>query len=303
MSVQTKNAGLKHRRRAFDFLCTAPALVLFIVFTYYPIAELLRISLTDWNLSRSSYGYVGLKNYEWLFAGRGWSQFISSLKITGLYTLGEVTLTLVLGLLLAHLFDRMTRWFNFMRVAIIMPRYILVSSTALVFMWLYNDLYGVFNYFLSLFGAGPVRWLTSRDMALISLVLFSGWRMAGYAMLIYLSAIKGISEQYLEAAEVDGAYGWQKLLHIKLPLLAPTTLFLTVTTVVSSMKVFQAVDILTQGGPYKTTMVMVYQIYKLAFDDHRLDRASAEGFVFFLILLIFTAITMKWSNRNVSYDA
>ena len=303
MSVQTKNAGLKHRRRAFDFLCTAPALVLFIVFTYYPIAELLRISLTDWNLSRSSYGYVGLKNYEWLFAGRGWSQFISSLKITGLYTLGEVTLTLVLGLLLAHLFDRMTRWFNFMRVAIIMPRYILVSSTALVFMWLYNDLYGVFNYFLSLFGAGPVRWLTSRDMALISLVLFSGWRMAGYAMLIYLSAIKGISEQYLEAAEVDGANGWQKLLHIKLPLLAPTTLFLTVTTVVSSMKVFQAVDILTQGGPYKTTMVMVYQIYKLAFDDHRLDRASAEGFVFFLILLIFTAITMKWSNRNVSYDA
>ena len=303
MSVQTKNAGLKHRRRAFDFLCTAPALVLFIVFTYYPIAELLRISLTDWNLSRSSYGYVGLKNYEWLFAGRGWSQFISSLKITGLYTLGEVTLTLVLGLLLAHLFDRMTRWFNVMRVAIIMPRYILVSSTALVFMWLYNDLYGVFNYFLSLFGAGPVRWLTSRDMALISLVLFSGWRMAGYAMLIYLSAIKGISEQYLEAAEVDGANGWQKLLHIKLPLLAPTTLFLTVTTVVSSMKVFQAVDILTQGGPYKTTMVMVYQIYKLAFDDHRLDRASAEGFVFFLILLIFTAITMKWSNRNVSYDA
>ena len=303
MSVQTKNAGLKHRRRAFDFLCTVPALVLFIVFTYYPIAELLRISLTDWNLSRSSYGYVGLKNYEWLFAGRGWGQFISSLKITGLYTLGEVTLTLVLGLLLAHLFDRMTRWFNFMRVAIIMPRYILVSSTALVFMWLYNDLYGVFNYFLSLFGIGPVRWLTSRDMALTSLVLFSGWRMAGYAMLIYLSAIKGISEQYLEAAEVDGANGWQKLLHIKLPLLAPTTLFLTVTTVVSSMKVFQAVDILTQGGPYKTTMVMVYQIYKLAFEDHRLDRASAEGFVFFLILLIFTAITMKWSNRNVSYDA
>ena len=294
---------MKRRQRSFDFLCTVPALILFIVFTYYPIAELLRISLTDWNLTRSTYGYVGLKNYEWLFAGRGWNQFISSLSITGLYTLGEVTLTLVLGLILAHIFDRMTNWFNFMRVAIIMPRYILVSSTALVFMWLYNDMYGVFNYFLSLFGASPVRWLSSKDMALPSLIIFSGWRMAGYAMLIYLSAIKGISEQYLEAAEVDGANGWQKFLFIKLPLLAPTTLFLTVTTMVSSMKVFQAVDILTQGGPYKTTMVMVYQIYKLAFEDHRLDRASAEGFIFFLILLIFTAVTMKWSNRNVSYDA
>ena len=294
---------MKRRQRSFDFLCTVPALILFIVFTYYPIAELLRISLTDWNLTRSTYGYVGLKNYEWLFAGRGWNQFISSLSITGLYTLGEVTLTLVLGLILAHIFDRMTNWFNFMRVAIIMPRYILVSSTALVFMWLYNDMYGVFNYFLSLFGASPIRWLSSKDMALPSLIIFSSWRMAGYAMLIYLSAIKGISEQYLEAAEVDGANGWQKFLFIKLPLLAPTTLFLTVTTMVSSMKVFQAVDILTQGGPYKTTMVMVYQIYKLAFEDHRLDRASAEGFIFFLILLIFTAVTMKWSNRNVSYDA
>ncbi len=303
MSVQARSTGMRRRRHAFDFLCTVPALALFIIFTYYPIAELLRISLTDWNLTRSTYKYVGLKNYEWLFAGRGWSQFISSLGITGLYTLGEVTLTLVLGLILAHIFDRMTRWFNFMRVAVIMPRYILVSTTSLIFMWLYNDMYGVFNYFLSLFGAAPVRWLTSRDMALPSLIIFSGWRMAGYAMLIYLSAIKGISEQYLEAAEVDGATGWQKLWYIKLPLLAPTTLFLTVTTMVSSMKVFQAVDILTQGGPYKTTMVMVYQIYKLAFEDHRLDRASAEGFIFFLILLIFTAITMKWSNRNVSYDA
>lgn len=301
--MKSSRNGLKLRHRAFDFLCTVPALLLFIVFTYYPIGKLLHISMTDWNLSRSSYSFVGLKNYEWLFAGRGLKQFLSSLQITGLYTLGEVSITLILGLLLAHLFDRMTRWFDFMRVAVIMPRYILVSSTSLVFMWLYNDMYGVFNYILSAFGAQSVNWLGSRDMALISLILFSGWRMSGYAMLIYLSALKGISGQYLEAAEVDGASGWQKLWYIKLPLLAPTTLFLTVTTVVSSMKVFQAVDILTQGGPYKTTMVMVYQIYKLAFEDHRLDRASAEGFVFFLILLIFTAITMKWSNRNVSYDA
>jgi len=303
MSVRPGKRRSGLRGGAFDFFCTVPALILFIIFTYYPIAELLRISLTDWNLTRSTYKYVGLKNYEWLFAGRGFNQFISSLGITGLYTLGEVVLTLSLGLLLAHIFDRMTRWFNFMRVAVIMPRYILVSSTALVFMWLYNDMYGVFNYFLSLLGFAPVRWLTGRDTALLSLVLFSGWRMAGYSMLIYLSALRGISEQYLEAADVDGANGRQKLWYIKLPLLAPTTLFLTVTTVVSSMKVFQAVDILTQGGPYKSTLVMVYHIYKLAFEDHRLDRASAEGFVFFLILLAFTAVTMKWSDRSVSYDA
>jgi len=303
MAMTYKRGVRKSRKRLFDFACTVPALIFFVLFTYYPIVELFRISLTDWNLSRATYSYVGLKNYQWLFAGRGLKPFLSSLQITALYTLGEVLMALVGGLLLALLFDRMTGWFSAMRVAVVMPKYILVSSTALVFMWLYNDLYGVFNYGLSLLGISGVNWLGSRDTALLSLILFSGWRTMGYAMLIYLSAIKGISGQYLEAASIDGANGFQQLIHIKLPLLAPTTLFLVVTTVVSSMKVFQAVDILTLGGPYESTMVLVYQIYQLAFSDHRLDRAAAVGCVFFVILLVFTAITMKWSNNKVNYDA
>ena len=303
MAMTYRRGVRKSRKRLFDFACTVPALIFFVLFTYYPIAELFRISLTDWNLSRATYSYVGLKNYQWLFAGRGLKSFLASLQITALYTLGEVLMALVGGLLLALLFDRMTGWFSAMRVAVVMPKYILVSSTALVFMWLYNDLYGVFNYGLSLLGISGVNWLGSRDTALISLILFSGWRTMGYAMLIYLSAIKGISGQYLEAASIDGANGFQQLIHIKLPLLAPTTLFLVVTTVVSSMKVFQAVDILTLGGPYESTMVLVYQIYRLAFADHRLDRAAAVGCVFFVILLVFTAVTMKWSNHKVNYDA
>lgn len=303
MSVVQKTRPGKRGKHAFDFLCTLPALLLFALFTYYPILKLFNISLTDWNLSRSTYDYVGLTNYQWLFGGRGLNMFLSSLQITAIYTVGEVLVTLIGGILLALLFDRTTRWFGTMRVAVVMPKYILVSSTALVFMWLYNDLYGVFNYGLSLLGISGINWLGSKETALFSLIMFSGWRTIGYAMLIYLSALKGISGQYLEAASIDGANGFQQLIHIKLPLLAPTTLFLVVTTVVSSMKVFQAVDILTGGGPYKTTMVLVYQIYKLAFTDHRLDRAAALGCVFFVILLIFTAVTMKWSNKKVNYDA
>lgn len=303
MTALRKSTNLRRRSRLFDFACTAPALLLFILFTYYPILELFRISLTDWNLSRSTYKYVWFKNYQWLFAGRGVNAFLSSLRVTVVYTLGEVMVTLLGGILLALLFDRMTRWFGAMRVALVMPKYILVSSTALVFMWLYNDLYGVFNYVLSLLGLPGINWLGSRETALTSLILFSGWRTVGYAMLIYLSAIKGISGQYIEAASIDGANGFQQFAYIKLPLLAPTTLFLVVTTVTSSMKVFQAVDILTLGGPYKSTMVLVYQIYNLAFIDHRLDRAAAVGCVFFVLLLVFTAITMKWSNSKVSYDA
>ena len=294
---------IRSRHSWIDLACAIPALLFIAIFTYYPILDLFRISLTDWNLTRGTYSYVGFKNYAWLFAGGGLNNFLSSLKVTVLYTFGEVAVTLVGGILLALLYDRMTRGFNFMRVALVIPRYIVVSSTALVFMWLYNDLYGVFNYFLNLLGLPGINWLGKRDTALISLIIFGGWRTVGYAMLIYLSAMKGISPQYLEAASIDGANGFQQLIRIKLPLLAPTTLFLVVTTVTSSMKVFQQVDVLTQGGPFKSTMVLVYQIYRMAFVDHRLDRAAAMGFVFFVILIIFTALTMKWSSNKVSYDA
>lgn len=303
-----KTSTVKHRRLGqqsswVDFSFALPALLFFLVFTYYPILDLLRISLTNWRLTRPDYQFVGLKNYQWLFLGNGWPDFISSLGITALYTLGEVVITLVGGILLALLFGRMNRLFHMMRVAMVIPRYVVVSSTALVFMWLYNDTYGVFNYVLNLLGFDGVNWLGSRDTALTSLILFGGWRTVGYAMLIYLSAMNGISPEYLEAASIDGAGSFRQLVHIKLPLLAPTTLFLIVTTITSSMKVFQAVDVLTKGGPYKATSVIVYRVYQYAFVDHRLDRAAAAGFVFFLLLLVFTALTMSWSNRRIGYDA
>lgn len=298
-----RNRLLGKRSQWVDFSFALPALLFFCVFTYYPILDLLRISLTDWRLTRPEYQFVGLKNYQWLFLGNGWRDFSASLGVTVLYTLGEVVITLVGGILLALLFDRMSRGFQMMRVIMVIPRYIVVSSTALVFMWLYNDTYGVINFVLRQAGLVGVNWLGSRDQALLSLIIFGGWRTVGYAMLIYLSAMNGISPQYLEAADIDGASGWQKLLHIKLPLLAPTTLFLVVTTVTSSMKVFQAVDVLTKGGPYKATSVIVYKIYQMAFVDHRLDRAAATGFVFFILLIVFTALTMSWSSKKVSYDA
>ena len=122
MAAICKAPRKNYKRRSFDFLCTVPALIFFLLFTYYPIVELFRISLTDWNLSRSSYSYVWLKNYEWLFTGRGLKPFLSSLKITAIYTVGEVAVTLLGGMLLAMLFDRMTRWFGAMRVAVVMPK-------------------------------------------------------------------------------------------------------------------------------------------------------------------------------------
>lgn len=286
-----------------DFLCVAPALIVLCIFVYFPVANLFRISFTNWNLINDNYDYVGFKNYKWLFQGSGLSQWLDSLRITFFYSLGEILLTLVGGMLLAALFNKMTRGFSVMRSIVFMPKYIAISTSAVVFSWILNGDYGILNYVLNLFGMAKVDWLNTQSTALISILFLTAWRVVGYAMIIYLSAMKGISSDYYEAASLDGASGFQQFRFITIPLLSPTTLFLLVTTFISSMKVFQSIDVMTAGGPYQSTNVMVYWIYNLGFVDFRVDRASAVSCVFFVILLIFTVLTMKFSDKSVHYDS
>jgi multiple sugar transport system permease protein/sn-glycerol 3-phosphate transport system permease protein len=286
-----------------DFLLVVPALGFLLIFTYYPIAELLRISFTNWNLIRDDYQYVGLRNWTWLFQGSGTRYFLSSLRVTALYTAGEITITLGGGIILALLFDRTNRSYSAMRAIIFMPRYVAMSSAAVIFLWLLDNNNGIFNFFLEFLGLPKVNWLGSRNTALLSVLMLTGWRSVGYGMLIYLSAMRGISNDYYEAAQLDGATAFQRFFRITLPLLSPTTIFLFVTTFIASMKVFQSVDILTGGGPYRSTEVMVYQIYQYAMHDFRIDRAAVTAIVFFVILLIFTSLTMRVSRGSVHYES
>ena len=292
----------QHWERYKDFVCVMPALACLALFVYYPLLDLVRISFTNWNLLKDSYAFVGFKNYKWLFDGSGLKYLSNSLSITLRYTLWEVFFSLSGGLLLAMLFDRMTGYFNALRVLVFMPRYIATSTSAIIFVWMLNGPRGVVNWALSLFGVAGPDWLANASTALSGILMLTFWRTVGYAMMIYLSAMKGIPTDYYEAAKIDGADSMHCFRYITLPLLGPTTLFLMITTFISSMKVFQSVDVMTSGGPYDATMVMVQWIYNLSFRDFRVDRAAASSLVLFAVLLVFTAATMKYSNRNVNYD-
>ena len=298
-----KPSKLKRMEQFKGLLCVIPALIFLVIFTYYPIVDLFRISFTDWNLIKDTYTYVGAKNWIWLFQGSGWDTFLQSLKVTALYTLGELTITLVGGILLALLFNRISKPFSAMRAIVFMPKYIAVSTSAIVFLWILNGESGILNYVLNKLGFESVAWTTSEKTALLSVLMLTAWRVVGYSMMIYLSAIRGISQDYYEAASLDGANGFQQFWRITVPLLSPTTLFLFVTTFIASMKVFQSVDVMTEGGPYGSTQVMVHWIYELAFKDFRVDRAAVVSCVFFIILVTFTAATLKWSNKSVNYDS
>lgn len=298
--------------RMKDLFCVEPALIFFILFVYYPVIDLVRISFTNMGiLTTGKQEFVGWANYNWLFNQSGAKYFWESLRITATYTFWEVTITLVGGVLLALLFNHMSKAFNFMRSVVFMPKYIAVSTSAVVFMWILyspaaggaNQVEGILNFALSKFGVTGPHWLIDASTALAGVLILTAWRVVGYAMMIYLSAMKGIPQDYYEAAAIDGADGVQRFRFITLPLLAPTTLFLLVTTFIASMKVFQSVDVMTGGGPGTATNVMVEWIYNLTFTDFRTARGAAVSLVFFVILLVCTVLTMRVSNRNVNYDA
>lgn len=299
-----KEPGKRFRKESlYEFLCCVPALALIILIAYYPIAELLRISFTNWNLINPNYQYVGLENWKWLIETIQQNHVLDSFIVTLKYTVGHMIIILVGGMLLALLFNRMTKGFAIMRSIVFMPYYIAMSTAALIFLVILNEDYGIANHLLEILANIRVNWLKNGQLALLMMIVIASWKSIGYNMLICLSGMQGISKDYYEAAMLDGAGKRQLFFKITLPLLAPTTVFLAVTQFISSMKVYALVDVLTEGGPYRTTEAIVYYIYTLAFDDFRVDRAAVVSICFFAFLLIVTRLTMGITDRKVNYDA
>lgn len=282
-----------------DFLFAAPALLFMGLFLYYPLLNSVYLSFTDWNMVRPVKKIVGWKNYEWLL---GSDQFYNVLKVTFTYTFWDVTLTLGLGLLFALLFNVSSKFFNFMRTLIFMPYYISMVIASIVFLWIYNSQYGLLNRFMVLLGMDPVNWLVNTKTALGAVIAVSVWKGVGFAMIIFIAGLRGIPIEYYEASSIDGANKVHQFFKITLPLLSPITLFLFVTTFISSMQVFQSIDIMTNGGPFDSTNSIVYWIYTMAFAEFRTGRASALVVILFILIMALTAIQMYVSKKKVHYE-
>src|SRR5690606_28332793 len=152
------------------------------------------------------------------------------------------------------------------------------------------------------FGIGKMEWLTNPKVALWPLIIVSVWKGVGFAMIIFLGGIRSIPVEYYEASSIDGANKIKQFFKITLPLLSPTTLFLVITNFISSMQVFQSIDIMTKGGPLNATNAIVYWIFKMAFDDFRIGRASALIVIFFIIIIVLTIVQFLISKKRVHYE-
>jgi ABC-type sugar transport system permease subunit len=273
-------------------------LILILLFTYYPFVELFRISFTNWNLLSKEYQFVGLKNYNWLIYGSGFTYLLESLRITGVYIFWDTAITVLGGLLVALLFSKATRPHRIMRALIAVPRFFMITSGAVVFTWILSSPYGILNYWLSLFRIQGPNWLHQASTAMTSILFLSAWRSLGYGMIIYFAAMRSIPADYYEAAILEGADPMRRFRMITLPSVKPYIVYLLIVSLTSGMEVFQSVDVMTGGGPYDATKVVSLWIYSLAFEDHQIDRASAVSVLYFLMLMILTLSTMHFVYKT-----
>ena len=280
------------------FLFVLPNLIGFVVFTVLPILFAMGISFTDWDFYKGFDGikWVGLKNYLSL-PGDMW--FIDSLKNNLLYTVGTIPFILVGALLVANALNAKLFGRKVVRTMIFMPYVVNTVAIAAVGMLLFNPSNGPINQVLRSLGIkDPPGWFSSLNWALQGVMVLSIWQQIGYDMIIYLAGLQSVPEELYESATIDGANSFQKLLKITVPMLSPTTFFLLITNIISSFQVFGLVNVLTKGGPGRSTTVLAYYIYRCAFRYNKMGLASAIAFVLFGLVLIVTLIQWRIQKKQ-----
>ncbi|QBE96648.1 sn-glycerol-3-phosphate transport system permease protein UgpA [Blautia producta] len=276
------------RREAIAGYCfTAPAMLGFLFFILIPTGAVLILSLFDWDLVGEPL-FIGLTNFKQLFTS---ASFINTLKVTGLYVLINIPPQYILAMFFALFLKRITKGQTALRTLILIPWITTPIAISVVAKWLLNEKMGLINYYFGLLGWGPVNFFSAGN-ALFTVAAVNIWQYVGFSALLFYIGMQNISEDYYEAAEIDGANGGKKFLYITLPLLKPTILYQMVTGVINSFQVFDTVYGMTRGGPGEATNVFYYAVYMEAFQFLNMGYGAAMCTVLFLILLVITAVQM-----------
>ncbi|WP_375295248.1 carbohydrate ABC transporter permease [Paenibacillus sp.] len=297
-SFRAGDARAKSLRRLFRkdgawaALLLLPNLLGFLAFTLIPVFASFFLSFASWDML-TPIEWTGITNYIELWKDE---TFIKVFWNTIYFAGASVPLGIACSLFLAVALDRIELK-KFYRAAYFLPVVSSMVAIAVVWQFIYNPEYGLFNYVLSWFGIRGPQWLTSTVWAMPAVILTSVWKNLGFNMLIFLAGLQGISDDYYEAASLDGARWYQKFLYITVPLLSPTTFFVTVMSFIASFQVFDTIFLMTQGGPARSTSVIVHYLYEHGFKYFNMGYASAMAYVLFFMMFLITVIQF-WRQRK-----
>jgi multiple sugar transport system permease protein len=281
--------------RTAPYLFVAPAFICLLAFGILPIAIAAVVSFTDLSVgglgNLSAVHFVGLRNYQALF---GSPDFWSALRNTALFVVMGVPVIIVVSLAVAiGLNQGQSRLFRALRTFYFLPAVTAVVAIALIWGYLYNSQFGLFNSLLQAVGLPQQQWLSDPWLAKVSVVLVAIWRATGLSIIILLAAQQDIPAEYYEAAALDGAGRWRQTVSITIPLLRFALFFVTVTTLIAWMQFFDEPYVLTQGGPLGATTSISLYIYQQGFQYNAFGFASAASVVLFVLIFAVTAVQLR----------
>ena len=281
---------------AYFFL--APALSAIFIFFFIPVIAAFIISFTDFDIyalgDLSTVRFIGLNNYLKLFDD---PLFFTALKNTFYFVImaGPLSIAVSLGAALL-LNSKLVKFKAIFRLSYFIPVVTTLVAVAIVWRFIYHPRFGIINYILSLVGIAPVDWLGDPSTAMPAIVLMSVWKNFGYNMIIFIAGLQNIPEDLYEAASIEGASGWQKFKSITIPMLAPTTVFIAIITMIGYFQLFAEPYIMTQGGPLNSTLSIVQFMYQEGFRWWNMGYSASIAFVLFFIILIGTIIQLKFQK-------
>ena len=284
--MKKKSYHAKLQNHGYIFIL--PTLVFFSIFLILPMLNAFYLSLFKWNLV-SPKTYVGVQNFLKLFKNK---RFWNSYFVTIHFTLVSVFIIIILAFWLALAFKSHIRFKNFLQSMVFLPVILTMVAVAVVWQFMFQTT-GLLSYlFLKILGIN-MQWLTSTKVAPYAMILVYVWKVTGYYMVIFIAGLLNVPDVYYEAATVDGAGFWGKLIHITLPQLKNTIILAFVSCVIFSFGTFAQQYVMTEGGPSRSTEVLSLLIYKTAFHYTKFGYSSAISVVYFLTLLIFAVIQLR----------
>ncbi|WP_041582173.1 carbohydrate ABC transporter permease [Salisediminibacterium selenitireducens] len=295
---KASRSRMKRHEAMMGWLFLLPEMIGLAFLYVFPLGFSLFLSFSEWNLigGFSEIRFIGLDNFVQMFQDpRVWG----ALRNNIFYTFMVVPISMMIALLLAVLIHNKVYLRDYFKVAFFIPYISSIIAVGAVWRALYHPTQGPINQFLMSIGIeNPPGWLADTSTSLIAIIIITIWTLIGYVVIIYIAGLSNIPDSLYEAADVDGAKPYQKFIHITMPLLGPTHMFLAITLLIGSFKVFDLIAFLTQGGPINSSQVLVYLIYEEGFQRFNMGYASAISWLLFAVVGILTFLTWQVQNAK-----
>lgn len=281
----------------WGYLLIAPMLIGFTVFFLIALIASFVLSFTSWDVI-STPQWIGMDNYVRLFRD---DEFVTALRNTIAITVPNVILRMIFSLALALALNSDIRFRSFYRMLFFMPVLTMPVAIGTIWKWLYDPAFGPINGFLARIGLPRPEWLSNPNTAVVAVIIVLLWSGVGYDMIIFLAGLQAIPAEYYEAAQLDGASGWRRFRDITLPLLTPTTFFLIIIAIISSLQVFDLVYVMTRVGNANKLPTIVYYVYDEGFRNFRMGYAITVAWALLFIIFVFTLLQFRLQRRWVHY--